>query len=169
VNKIIAGDVVAAIVAGCGGGSGEAPANMARLGEQISRDESLSASKRMSCQTCHQPAGGHASPQNAPAESGGLALDLQETRSVTGICYLRFNVAFHFDHEGTATGDFFRDGRASSLEAQSARRRPRRCGRTWRAPLTACRQRPSIDASSSRWSRATAATAIRSMTRGRFT
>jgi len=115
--------VATIVLAACGGSSESEPqsslSTMARLGEQIFRDESLSASGRMSCETCHQPATGHASLQDAPAEFGGAGLNLQGGRNVPGIRYLRFNSAFHFDDEGTPTGGFFWDGRAASLEAQA--------------------------------------------------
>jgi cytochrome c peroxidase len=119
----IAISIVAVVLAACGGNSDVAPASslstMARLGESIFEDESLSASRRMSCRTCHQPATGHASLQDAPAEFGGADLTLQGGRNVPGIRYLRTNAAFHFDEEGTPTGGFFWDGRAASLEAQA--------------------------------------------------
>jgi len=119
----IAISIVACLLVACGGSPGDEPTSplstMARLGESIFQDESLSASRRMSCQTCHQPAGGHASTQDAPAEFGGPDLTLQGRRNVPGIRYLRFNAAFHFDEEGTPTGGFFWDGRAASLEAQA--------------------------------------------------
>ncbi len=121
---IIAIAMAAAAVAACGGSSIEEPeaqlSTMGRLGGQIFRDETLSASGRMSCQTCHQPATAHASANDAPAEFGGAALDLQGGRMSPGIRYLRSNGAFHFDAEGTPTGGFFWDGRAASLEAQAA-------------------------------------------------
>ena len=123
-KAIIAIAIVAAVLAACGGSSEEEPAaqlsTMGRLGEQIFRDETLSASGRMSCQTCHQPANGHATSTDAPAELGGAGLDLQGGRLSPGIRYMRFNAAFHFDAEGTPTGGFFWDGRAASLEAQAA-------------------------------------------------
>jgi cytochrome c peroxidase len=124
VKAIFAIAIAAAVLAACGSSSEEEPATqlstMGRLGEQIFRDESLSASGHMSCQTCHQPATGHATSNDAPAEFGGAGLDPQGGRLSLGIRYMRFNAAFHFDAEGTPTGGFFWDGRAASLEAQAA-------------------------------------------------
>jgi len=109
------------LLAACRSDSGT-PAQMspvAQLGEQIFRDQNLSASRRMSCQTCHEPVTGHASLKDAPAEFGGANLDLQGGRNVPGIRYLRFNGRFRFDEEGTPTGGFFWDGRVDSLAAQA--------------------------------------------------
>jgi cytochrome c peroxidase len=122
--KELAAAVAVLLLAACGGSDTESPTTvqlsaMGRLGEQIFRDGNLSASRRMSCQTCHEPEAGHASIRDAPAELGGPLLNLQGGRNVPGIRYLRFNGAFHFDAEGTPTGGFFWDGRAASLEAQA--------------------------------------------------
>lgn len=107
----------------CGGSSDDEPtsppSDVTRPGESTFQDESLSSSRRMSCQTCHQPATGHASIQDAPAQFGGADPTLQGGRNVPGIRYLRTNTAFHLDEEGTPTGGFFRDGRAASLQAQA--------------------------------------------------
>lgn len=110
------------LLAACSGDSGttEPMSPVAQLGEQIFRDENLSASRKMSCQSCHEPSTGHASLKDAPAEFGGANLDLQGGRNVPGIRYLRFNGRFHFDEEGTPTGGFFWDGRVDSLAAQAA-------------------------------------------------
>jgi cytochrome c peroxidase len=52
---------------------------------------------------------------------GGAALELQGHRSSPSIRYLATNTSFFFDAEGTPTGGFFWDGRASSLQDQAAR------------------------------------------------
>ena len=115
-------------LSGCGssgsGNSGSAPAALsaqASLGEKIFRDTSLSASGVQACSTCHDPAFGH-SPANAdavqsgdpaaPAPTGGI-------RKTPGIRYLATNTAFFFDNEGTPTGGFFWDGRASTPAKQA--------------------------------------------------
>ncbi len=123
-KKELVAAMAALLPAACGSDGDPSPTTaqlspVARLGEQIFRDENLSASRRMSCETCHQPETGHASVRDVPAEMGGPLLNLQGGRNVPGIRYLSFNGAFHFDAEGTPTGGFFWDGRASSLEAQA--------------------------------------------------
>lgn len=108
----------------CGGGSPEASSELsaaAQLGEKIFHDTSLSASGQMACATCHDPAFGHASPFNTPVALGGPALDQPGVRNPPTLRYLRFNGAFGFDEEGTPTGGFDWDGRASSLADQARR------------------------------------------------
>src|SRR4051812_12105363 len=126
--RFIVAAAVALVLTACGGGdsSGSSPtagepqlSDAADLGRQIFSDVSLSASGRMSCATCHDAAFGHASPFDGPVSPGGVNLELQGTRNSPSIRYLRFNTAFHFDDEGTPTGGFFLDGRASSLADQA--------------------------------------------------
>ncbi len=120
---------VAALLSACGGGTGGAPAAptetalsaQASLGEQIFKDVSLSASDRQSCATCHSADTGHAGPNDLPAQFGGALLDQPGRRSSPSIRYLASNTAFHFDSEGTPTGGFFWDGRATSLQDQAGR------------------------------------------------
>ena len=118
----------AALLAGCGGGSGSSsgsdvpPSPAAALGEKIFSDASLSASGRMSCATCHDPATAHAT--NDPAQvvpSGGAALDVPGFRNAPSLRYLNLTPAFFFDSEGTPTGGFNRDGRANTLIDQAQR------------------------------------------------
>jgi cytochrome c peroxidase len=114
---------------GCGGGSGASSGTdaasaatlspAAQLGELIFKDPSLSASGRMSCASCHDPARGHASPFDTPVAFGGANLDQAGTRNPPAIRYLRFNGAFAFAADGTPTGGFFWDGRAASLQEQA--------------------------------------------------
>ena len=119
----------AALLAACGGGGSsasnasapdEAPLSaQAALGEKIFSDVSLSASGRQSCATCHSPDNAH-SPANAlPAQFGGPLQDLQGRRSTPSVNYLSFNTAFYFAPDGTPTGGFFWDGRATSLQDQA--------------------------------------------------
>ncbi len=91
----------------------------AALGEKIFSDVSLSASGRQSCATCHDPDNAH-SPTNAlPAQFGGPLLDLRGRRSTPSVNYLSFNRAFYFAADGTPTGGFFWDGRATTLQSQA--------------------------------------------------
>ncbi|CAN5275086.1 cytochrome c peroxidase [soil metagenome] len=117
-------------LSGCGGGSGAAASAsvptvaplsaQAALGEKIFADVSLSASGKQSCATCHSPANAHAPANSMAAQLGGPLLSLQGNRSTPSIRYLSTDTAFHFDSEGTPTGGFFWDGRASSLRDQAS-------------------------------------------------
>jgi cytochrome c peroxidase len=112
------------LLSACGGGTSDsgvgAPLSaQAALGEQIFNDASLSTSGQMSCAGCHVSAYGHAQSNNLAAQFGGPNLDLQGARVSPGIRYLSFSTAFFFDKDGTPTGGFFWDGRASSLADQA--------------------------------------------------
>lgn len=122
--------LIAGALAACGGGGGSAStaavpeatalSAQAALGEKIFNDKSLSASGRQSCATCHSPTNAHA-PANALAvQLGGALLDQQGRRATPSIDYLSFNTAFRFESDGTPTGGFFWDGRATSLQHQAA-------------------------------------------------
>ncbi len=126
--------LAAALLAGCGGegGSGAgtgAPSSadaaplsaVARLGERIYSDPSLSASGRQSCASCHDPAAAHGAPNALAAQFGGPALDRQGIRQSMSIRYLQGNTAFHLDADGAPAGGFFWDGRAASLDEQAGR------------------------------------------------
>lgn len=113
-------------LAACGGGGGSEPSGTATalspaaaLGEKIFNDLTLSASGRMSCATCHDPSLGHASPFSTPVVLGGPALDQPGGRQSPSIRYLRFNTPFQLASDGTPSGGFFWDGRASSLAEQA--------------------------------------------------
>src|SRR5215470_19354505 len=76
----------------CAGTFAASPANAAdtpsALGALIFHDASLSASGRMSCATCHDPAHAHA-PANALAvQAGGTDLDVPGFRAVPSLRYL---------------------------------------------------------------------------------
>jgi cytochrome c peroxidase len=92
----------------------------ATLGRKIFLDPSLSASGRMSCATCHDPAHAHAQTNAAAVQSGGANLDVPGFRSVPSLRYLSSS-AFFFDKEGAPTAGFNRDGRAASLLGQAER------------------------------------------------
>ena len=81
-------------------------ASIAALGQRLFQDPALSASGRMACATCHDPAHGF-SPANAlPVQRGGPDLDQSGTRAVPGLTYLSFRPVFaeHF-HEADDEGD----------------------------------------------------------------
>lgn len=138
IARLVAGLTLVGLLTACGGsdrserpttgGDSSQPPQLsaaARIGELAFKDPSLSASGRMSCQSCHDPAFGHGpSPFNAitagPVALGGAGLDQPGIRAVPSINYLRFNKAFHFAKDGTPTGGFFWDGRAQNLAEQAA-------------------------------------------------
>lgn len=117
----------------CGGGAkprGALPGEddlsaAAQLGKAIFHDNSLSASGRMSCASCHDPARGHASPFDTPVAFGGANFPDDRSASASGlrmspaIRYLRYNSAFRIEADGTPRGGFFWDGRANSLAEQA--------------------------------------------------
>ena len=92
---------------------------IAALGERLFRDESLSTSGRLSCQTCHEPEFAHAAPTGDLVSKGGPDMDFSGIRNSPSIRYASFTPPFGFDEEGTAFGGFFRDGRAPSLAEQA--------------------------------------------------
>lgn len=117
------------IFAACGGGAGQSATHssgaalspVAALGEMIFRDEGLSASARMSCATCHDPAHGHSSAgADVLVPAGGADLATPGFRKAPSLRYLNLVPAFFFDAEGTPTGGLTRDGKADSLREQAA-------------------------------------------------
>lgn len=90
------------------------------LGAQIFRDASLSASGKMSCASCHDPAHAHGPANARSVQSGGANLDVPGFRAVPSLRYLNA-MAFFFQNDGTPTGGFDRDGRAPNLMAQAQR------------------------------------------------
>ncbi|MFO1272813.1 MAG: cytochrome c peroxidase [Rubrivivax sp.] len=116
--------LAALTLAACGGGGGQGSTGLsaqAALGERIFHDSSLSASGRQSCASCHDADHGHGAPNSLAAQPGGVALELQGTRSSPSIRYLATNRAFRIEADGTPTGGFFWDGRAASLADQAGR------------------------------------------------
>ncbi|MBW8845382.1 MAG: c-type cytochrome [Burkholderiales bacterium] len=122
------------LLAGCGGGGtsssggdssspAQAPAlsDAAALGEKIFKDESLSASGKMSCATCHDPSAAHAQTNGLAVQLGGPSLDVAGLRATPSLRYLSRTPAFFIDKDGTPTGGFNHDGKADSLLAQAVR------------------------------------------------
>ena len=90
----------------------------ARLGHEIFHDKSLSVSGQQSCASCHLKEFGHASARGL--EIGGPQMQFKGDRNTPSLRYLWRNTGLHFDEEGKASGGFFWDGRADSLNAQAA-------------------------------------------------
>jgi len=110
-----------ATVAGCSNGGADpaveatlSPA--AALGEKMFRDVSLSASGRMACTTCHNPALAHAS--NTATVAGGPNLTTPGFRNPPSLRYIDQTPAFEITEDG-ALGGFDRDGRVASLAEQA--------------------------------------------------
>ena len=119
---------LSATVAACGSGgaaSGQASSKLspaAALGEEIFSDAGLSASGRMSCATCHDPAHAHATGNpDVVVPAGGPALGTPGFRKSPSLRYLELTPPFFFSSDGTPTGGFNRDGRADSLVDQAER------------------------------------------------
>jgi cytochrome c peroxidase len=117
--------LLGALAACGGGGTTDAPRQTplsaaASLGEKIFHDPSLSASGRLSCASCHDPASAHAPANDLPVQLGGALGDRQGLRKAPSLRYLASNRAFGIDADGTPVGGFFWDGRAASLAEQAA-------------------------------------------------
>jgi len=124
----VAGLAVALIACGDGNSTDNSSASdpkvsaAAALGEKIFNDPGLSASGRISCATCHDPATAHATGNaDIVVPAGGAAGDVSGFRNAPSLRYLTLNPAFFFDAEGTPSGGFNRDGRAASLAEQAQR------------------------------------------------
>jgi cytochrome c peroxidase len=124
--------VFTGVLSGCGGGSSAAsqpsaptaqPLSAAAVaGDALFHDTSLSASGKQSCATCHVQshafAGDPAVDSGLPVPLGGRNMDEPGFRNAPSLMYAAFTPAFSIN-DGTASGGFFRDGRASSLAAQA--------------------------------------------------
>jgi len=115
--------VSAALVAACGGGDGgggtsstaspsaDTLSPMAQVGKQIFFDQTLSASGKQSCASCHDPARGFTDPNNLAVSIGGPNSDLPGLRNAPSLNYASYTPNFKIDGTGTASGGFFRDGK----------------------------------------------------------
>jgi len=124
---------MACLAAACGGGGGDSASTpitpvadgglskVAGLGKKIFSDQSLSASGKQSCATCHNPDNAHAQSNDLAVQLGGANLDVPGFRAVPSLRYLNLTPAFFFASDGTPTGGFNRDGRANTLADQSER------------------------------------------------
>ncbi len=129
----LAGAALLLALSACGGsspsssGSSAAPvlaaslSQPARLGELIFKDQSLSASGRQSCASCHNPDHAHGPTSTLAAELGGPDGTTPGFRAAPSLRYLDRTPVFAFAKDGTPTGGFDRDGRAQSLAEQGQR------------------------------------------------
>lgn len=119
------------LLSACGGGSSATsttiPAAEAKLsaqavlGKKIFKDVSLSASGKMSCATCHDPANAHAQSNHLSVQLGGANLDMPGFRAVPSLRYLNLTPSFFFTADDTPTGGFNHDGRMQTLAQQAER------------------------------------------------
>ena len=77
------------------------------LGRKLFNDPALSASGRMACASCHDPAHGFGPPDAAPVRMGGANLDRPGMRAVPGLTYGQFSPFFdehHYDEDDEGDG-----------------------------------------------------------------
>ncbi len=106
-----------------------APAGLspaASVGKALFFDRSLSASGRMSCATCHDPAYGYGPPNDHAVQPGGPALRDSGTRAVPSLRYSEYTPPYSdlldnpdgISQPGPGAG-FTWDGRAATLADQA--------------------------------------------------
>jgi cytochrome c peroxidase len=104
-------------------------ATLTALGRALFSDAALSASGRMSCASCHEPARAYGPPNNLAVQFGGSDLRRPGLRAVPSLMYQQDTPPFseHFnDTDGDdsidqgPTGGRAWDGRASSAHEQAA-------------------------------------------------
>lgn len=106
-------------------------AAITELGRQLFFDPALSASGRMACATCHDPAHGFSSPNGSPVQLGGPDLNRPGMRAVPGLMYGQSLPAFtehYFEPEDEGDGSVDQgptggrdwDGRADRARDQAA-------------------------------------------------
>jgi cytochrome c peroxidase len=99
----------------------------ARVGQALFFDRSLSASGRMSCATCHDPAHGYGPPNALAVQRGGSTLRDSGTRAVPSLRYTEFTPPYSdlldnpdgISRPGPGAGLTW-DGRAATLADQAA-------------------------------------------------
>src|SRR5437660_1257437 len=101
-----------ALVTACGGGDGgssttssstpaaNALSPMAQVGKQIFFDQTLSASGKQSCASCHDPARAFTDPNNLAVSIGGPNSDLPGLRNAPSLNYASFTPTFQTDNTG---------------------------------------------------------------------
>ncbi|ALV06367.1 cytochrome-c peroxidase [Roseateles depolymerans] len=105
------------------------PAELTELGRQLFHETALSASGRMSCASCHDPAHAYGPPNGRAVQWGGAgAQGVPGLRAVPSLMYRQTTPPFSehfFDNDGNdaedqgPTGGFAWDGRAGSAHEQA--------------------------------------------------
>lgn len=98
----------------------------AEVGKRMFFDRSLSASGKMACATCHDPAHAHAAPNNLAVQLGGAQMKQAGVRAVPSLRYQEFTPPYAdlLDNpDGVSTpgpgGGYTQDGRAPTLADQA--------------------------------------------------
>ena len=108
--------------ASTGGGATSTLSLAATAGKVLFSDKSLSVSGKQSCASCHVASraftANPATDQGLPVPLGGPNMDIPGFRNTPSLLYVALTPSFFLD-DGTPTGGFFRDGRASSLAVQA--------------------------------------------------
>ncbi len=109
-----------------------APSPQAQLGRLIFFDPTLSASGRLACSSCHDPAQAYGPPDGAAVRLGGLARDRPGSRAVPSLRYVLNRTPVWskpfiaspterlLEGQEPAAGGFGWDGRFDTLQAQAA-------------------------------------------------
>ncbi|MBV1775647.1 cytochrome-c peroxidase [Burkholderiaceae bacterium DAT-1] len=125
----------AALLAGCG--RSDAPVTPeqprlsaeAELGKILFFDTLLSASGKLACASCHDPAHAYGPPDGASVRLGGEAMNLMGGRAVPSLRYKQYTPLFSLHaylpkggemEDAGPAGGFTQDGRAATLADQAA-------------------------------------------------
>ena len=99
---------------------------LARLGQQMFSDRTLSASGKLACATCHDPAHAYAAPNGLPVQAGGPRMTRAGVRAVPSLRYKEATPPYAdmLDNpDGISTpgpgGGLTQDGRAATLAEQA--------------------------------------------------
>ena len=99
---------------------------LARLGQQMFSDATLSASGKLSCASCHDPAHAYAAPNGLPVQAGGPRMTRAGVRAVPSLRYKEATPPYAdlLDNpDGISTpgpgGGLTQDGRAATLAEQA--------------------------------------------------
>ena len=99
---------------------------LARLGQQMFSDKTLSASGKLSCASCHDPAHAYAAPNGLPVQAGGPRMTRAGVRAVPSLRYKEATPPYAdmLDNpDGISTpgpgGGLTQDGRAATLAEQA--------------------------------------------------